>query len=153
LRLGADLETASADEFLDAVLEDLATNISGTQPVSLEGLIDPIVIGARDATTLGILVSELVTNALKHAFPEGRAGRIVVTLRRSKEGVPTLSVVDDGIGMVNHEEPGDSGLGSVIVKQLAMQFGGSPSYSANSGGGLAVTLPLPSLESASTHPK
>lgn len=148
LRLGDDLETASADEFLDAVLEDLATTITSAKAVTLTGEIDAIVISARDATTVGILVGELVTNALKHAFPENRGGTVVVRLRRDAAGVPTLTVIDDGIGLAGNGQPGDGGLGSVIVKQLANQFGGLPEYIHREEGGLVVLVPLPGLDGA-----
>ena len=148
LRLGDDLETASADDFLDAVLEDLAMTVTGTKAVTLTGEIDAIVIGARDATTVGILVGELVTNALKHAFPDDRGGTVIVRLRRDAEGVPTLTVMDDGIGIEGDSQPGEGGLGSVIVKQLATQFGGTPHYQRCDGGGLAVIVPLPGIDKA-----
>lgn len=148
LRLGGDFETASADEFLGAVLEDIAATASDAKNVQLSGDFDPIVVGARDATTLGILVAELVTNAVKHAFPAGRSGTITVTLKRDDNGVPTLRVLDDGVGISGEPVPGDGGLGSVIVRQLATQFGGEPLYEGRSGGGLSVSVSLPGIDGA-----
>ncbi|RYE71680.1 MAG: histidine kinase, partial [Oxalobacteraceae bacterium] len=75
LRLGDDMESASADEFLSAVLEDIATTQTDSGRITIEGKIERIEVSARDATTLGILVGEFVTNALKHGFPDGRRGR------------------------------------------------------------------------------
>lgn len=146
LRLGEDLETASADEFLDAVLQDLSTTVSDAKGVKLTGEVDAIVISARDSTTIGILVGELVTNALKHAFPEEHGGNILVQLKRDGDGVPILSVTDDGVGMAANSQPGEGGLGSVIVKQLAHQFGGVPEYQRPPTGGLRVIVPLPGIE-------
>ena len=105
LRLGDDLQTASADEFLDAVLEDMART-TASSAVALVSEVDAIPISARDATTLGILIGELVSNAHRH---------------------------------------GEGGLGSVIVKQLAQQFGGVPHYERSQAGGLAVSIALPGL--------
>jgi two-component sensor histidine kinase len=146
LRLGHDLETASTDEFLDAVLEDLATTVTSSDKITISGQIDSIVIGARDATTLGILLSELVTNAIKHAFPHRNGGTIEVQLKRVND-VPTLSVRDDGIGLPV-QVPGtpENGLGSVIIKQLANQFGGVPRYEGGAKGGLLVLIELPGLD-------
>ncbi|WP_108397052.1 sensor histidine kinase [Devosia submarina] len=146
LRLGQDMETASADDFLDAVLEDLSTTISSSNRISLSGQIDPIVIGARDATTLGILLSELVTNAIKHAFPEGTEGKIEVQLKRVDD-VPTLSVWDNGIGLPADHAAGENGLGTVIIRQLSGQFGGVPQFEPRPSGGLLVKIPLPGLDS------
>ena len=147
LRLGDDLETASANEFLSAVLEDIAATQADGERIAVVGELAPIEVSARDATTLGILVGELVTNALKYAFPEGREGRIVVQLDRDREGVPMLCVHDNGVGMQPGHEATEAGLGSVIVRQLAGQFGGEPIYSVPEGGGVAVKVLLPELGS------
>jgi two-component sensor histidine kinase len=59
-----------------------------------------------------------------------------------------LSVADDGHGIAEGVSPGEGGLGSVIIKQLAQQFGGSPVYERGMAGGLTVIVPLPNLEGA-----
>jgi two-component sensor histidine kinase len=143
LRLGADLETANAAEFLEAVLADLQSTHSGAEGVEFVAQCDPVVIKARDATTIGIIAGELITNALKHAFPDGK-GHIWVRFARSN-GVITLTVEDDGKGLEEGSEPGGGGLGSMIVRQLAQQFGGQPLYAAREGGGTTVTVSLPEL--------
>jgi two-component sensor histidine kinase/CHASE3 domain sensor protein len=150
LRLGHDLETASADEFLEAVLEDIAKTASDPTAVNITGEFDPIVVGARDATTIGILAAELVTNALKHGFPDGRAGAIAVSLKPDPNGVPVLRVVDDGVGPPDGQSLGEGGLGSVIIAQLANQFGGAPYYERRPEGGLSVSVPMPNIETVST---
>lgn len=146
LRLGDDLETVSAAEFLSAVLDDLEGTATGAKAVTLKGDFAPLEIGARDATTIGILVGELVTNALKHAFPDGRVGSIEVSFKRDGADIPILRVADDGVGMAADRNPGEGGLGSVIVKQLANQFSGVPHYERRPSGGIAVTVPLPGIE-------
>ncbi|MFD2646974.1 sensor histidine kinase [Devosia albogilva] len=145
LRLADDLETAVASDFLGAVIDDIQTTSSAASSVEIEAQIDPVVIGARDATTLGILAGELVVNALKHAFPAGRSGTIAVRFALDAAGVPTLVVADDGVGFAPKQDEQDSGLGSVIVRQLASQFGGRPKFEASPGGGLTVTIALPEL--------
>ncbi|MEO5806361.1 CHASE3 domain-containing protein [Devosia sp.] len=146
LRLGDDLETTDAAEFLSAVLDDLQGNYSNIEAVQFTRALEPISIYARDATTLGILVSELVTNSLKHAFPEGRSGTIAVRLFRDPVGVATLEVSDDGQGVSDEALLSEGGLGSVIVKQLAQQFGGKPVYAVADQGGLQVTVAVPKIE-------
>jgi len=145
LRLGEDLETARADDFLGAVLEDLEPAARMAGDIHMVGEFEPIVINARDATTIGIVVGELVTNAIKHAFVGRLTGTITVRLVRDENEVPVLSVADNGIGMPPDGEPGEGGLGSVIVRQLAHQFGGEPRYERNIDGGLSVSLQLSGL--------
>lgn len=145
LRLGDDLESASAADFLGSVIEDIgATQVEGDR-ICIRAEIEPVTVSARDATTLGILVGELVTNALKHAFPDGRTGTVRVAVFRDAKGVPVLLVEDDGVGMPPDLPGSEKGLGSVIVKQLSGQFGGEPHYEAGAAGGLVVRISLPTL--------
>ncbi|SFZ83254.1 Two-component sensor histidine kinase, contains HisKA and HATPase domains [Devosia enhydra] len=147
LRLGSDMETARLDEFLEAVIEDIKGNQAKAGQVSFERDFDPLTINARDATTLGIMVGELITNALKHAFPGDRKGTIRIGMKREADGVVVLSVADDGVGL-SAEPHHENGLGSLIVKQLARQFGGEPHLSASTAGGAQVRVTLPELHVA-----
>jgi len=75
-------------------------------------------VKADISVSLGLIVTELVINALKHAFPEGGPGRIIVTYRsRGPDWV--LEVTDDGVGMPTDTEMLKAGLGSSIVDALA----------------------------------
>lgn len=150
LRLGDDMESASAEEFLSAVLEDIATTQTDAERITIAGKIDPIEVSSRDATTLGILVGEFVTNALKHAFPGERQGRVEVGLFRDDAGIPTLKVSDNGVGLPEGQDEG--GLGSVIIKQLSGQFGGTPIYTSERELGVTVVVSMPALEQTQAAP-
>jgi two-component sensor histidine kinase len=85
------------------------------------------------SVSLGLIVTELVINALKHAFPGGRGGAIVVGYR-SRGTDWTLSVSDDGVGMPKGALPVKAGLGTSIVEALAKQLGAELSIAdANPG--------------------
>ncbi len=147
LRLGADLETTDAAEFLADVIDDLAVTVPPGKPVQFKKYLQEMIIPARDATSLGIVVSELVTNAVKHAFAEGQGGTILVRFERPAGGVTQLTVEDDGRGLVAGSQ---DGLGALIVMQLARQFGGGePEYRQRDGGGTSVTVQLPRLDVSS----
>ncbi len=89
---------------------------------------------------MGLSTNELVTNALKYAFPDGRPGRIDVELRRDGEWV-SLAVRDDGVGMDPREPPKGGGLGRKLIEQLVAENGGS--LSIVGGTGVAVLIKLP----------
>jgi two-component sensor histidine kinase/CHASE3 domain sensor protein len=144
LRLGDDLETTNVAEFLEAVIEDLHATQGEGRLVKFDTSIAPLIINARDATTLGIIVGELVINALKHAFPEDTAGHIWTRFEPNPEGGATLVVEDDGRGLP--AESGEGGLGVMIIRQLAMQFGGDTSSGPRPDGGTSVLVRLPELE-------
>jgi two-component sensor histidine kinase len=83
---------------------------------------DETVASADVSVSLGLIVTELVINALKHAFPVTQAGDIVVSYR-SQAADWTLSVRDNGVGM-SAGRAAKPGLGTSIVEALANQLGG-----------------------------
>ena len=66
--------------------------------IRLETDLEQIHLDVNSAVPCGLLVSELISNALKHAFPEGREGAVEIGLRRRKDGAVELQVSDDGVG-------------------------------------------------------
>jgi two-component sensor histidine kinase len=91
------------------------------------------------ATPVALIVSELVTNALKYAHPSGVAGRIRVSCRSSGGGL-VVEVADDGVGLSEDFDPHcDGGLGFRVVRGLARQLGADLSYES---GDLGLTVRL-----------
>ena len=76
------------------------------------------------AVPLGLIVSELVTNAAKYAFPGDRPGKLVVRLAAAGDRA-TLSVADDGVGLPGMPEASGKGIGLGLVNRLARQIGGT----------------------------
>ena len=83
--------------------------------------VDDSVTDADVSVSLGLIVTELVINALKHAFPGGRSGSIVVSYR-SHGPDWTLSIRDDGVGMPRDAASATPGLGTSIVEALSKQL-------------------------------
>jgi two-component sensor histidine kinase len=96
------------------------------------------------AIPLGLIVNELVTNAVKYAFPSETSGTVVVTLKRIP-GKLRLTVTDDGRGA----DPrwADSGIGGRLVDAFARQLGGQVARESGNTGTI-VSLALPSRESS-----
>ena len=91
------------------------------------------------SVSLGLIVTELVINALKHAFPDDRAGHIVVSYKTSADGW-VLCVRDDGIGMpAEGDPPARLGLGSGIIQALAHQLDAEVQIT-NAAPGTVVTV-------------
>ena len=90
-------------------------------------------LGAGETACVSILVNELVTNALKHAFPDGRGGTIRVALaRRGRE--LELTVADDGVGMANASPGKGTGLGTRLVDTFVRQLRGKHQVESDAGG-------------------
>jgi chemotaxis protein methyltransferase CheR len=122
------LDTTSLNEevevgpYLVGLCESLSKSmINPTKPLTLVVESEGGMTSASDGINLGLITAELVINALKHAFPEGQTGKIVVSYTTSKREW-VLAVKDDGTGIVidpNRKE----GLGTAIVQSLARQLG------------------------------
>lgn len=98
------------------------------------------------AVTLGIIANELISNALKHAFPEEKTGEISIELRREPDGRLSLAVSDDGIGFPPEQELGQTGsLGLQLVQMLVGHLQGEVMLERNGGTKVSVTVrPIPS---------
>jgi len=111
---------------LRAYFTDLCSSISASMiakrdQLALEVKVDETVTTANVSVSLGLIVTELVINALKHAFPGHQPGRILVTYRSDMSGW-ALSVEDNGVGMPEASEGARTGLGTSIVEALAKQL-------------------------------
>jgi two-component sensor histidine kinase len=98
-----------------------ASMIRDHDQLSLEVSTDESVATADVSVSLGLIVTELVINALKHAFPGRRHGKIMVGYH-STGPAWTLSVGDDGVGMPKDAASATPGLGTSIVSALAQQL-------------------------------
>lgn len=129
---------------LGAYLGDLCENLSDSLLLSGDVRLDSCLTSwpcDRDrAVAVGLVVNELVTNAAKHAFPAGRTGRILVSLKQSEVGCE-LTVADNGVGMPPDAEVNSRGLGRKLVEGFARQTGGA--LTRGDGPGVSHTLVLP----------
>lgn len=98
-----------------------ASMIRDRNQLSVEVSVEESATSADISVSLGLIVTELVINALKHAFPGHRKGRIVVAYRRDSLGW-TLSVSDNGVGMPKDANSAKPGLGTNIVQALSAQL-------------------------------
>jgi two-component sensor histidine kinase len=118
--------TSSDDVQLRSYLTQLckslsASMISDPKEISIEVNVDDSMAKANVSISLGLIVTELVINALKHAFPAHRNGRIVVDYHSRASGW-SLSVGDDGVGIAADPTSSKAGLGTGIVEAMAKQL-------------------------------
>jgi PAS domain S-box-containing protein len=99
---------------------------------------EDILVHADMAVPLGLVLTELITNAVKYAFPEPRIGTIVVMARRSRAGWVDVVIRDDGIGMSRLRE---GSLGYGLVRSLVQQIRGE--VDIRSEGGVIVKIRFP----------
>lgn len=141
---------AEIHNFLRDLVRDLNATIEREQPVGLVLDAESHILPFGKASAIALIVNELVTNALKHAFPDDRAGMIRVEFRREHD-VFVLIVADDGIGMPPiSTEP--KGQGSRIVRALAAQLGGRLQADTTATVGTRLILRFPSRPNADPGP-
>lgn len=110
----------------------------GNDDVKVEYDIDKLIIDHDHATSLALVVSELVTNSLKYAFPHGRGGSIWIAMKCREEDGVSLSVVDDGVGFEQGEV--EEGLGTRLIRAMLRPLGGEAHYTIDGGTRFATML-------------
>lgn len=133
------VEQVDATALVREVALDLAGG-AGRDDIALALELDPLLAPAAQAAPLALLVNESLGNALRHAFPDGRRGRVSLSLRREDGGFE-LAVDDDGVGMADGAPP--KGFGLTIVQLLAQQLRGRlVTDAAQPGLRLSVHVPM-----------
>ncbi|MGK7870951.1 sensor histidine kinase [Falsiroseomonas sp. E2-1-a20] len=141
--------------FLEDLIADLRSSTAYLRPVGMFIEAEQHMLSVNRAGAVGLIVNELVTNALKHAFPDDREGAIRVTFRSSGPDY-LLVVADDGVGMP--QKPADDsrrpakqgGMGRRLVRALAAQLGGGIETSRAEPSGTVSTIRIP-VNAPGTH--
>lgn len=123
-------EDIDAHDLVKVVVDEVAHAYGGTATVTYD--LDHVPVDRDHVTPLSLLLSELVTNALKYAFVDGREGTINVSLRDRGNGRCQLTVKDDGVGLGQLPDAPTS-MGMRLVRGVVSQMGGTYSYASDSG--------------------
>jgi two-component sensor histidine kinase len=127
-----DLKNVMLNQYLDALLEDLRRSAEGNRMSRLTLKAEPIEIDPDRAVAIGIIVNELVMNAVKYAYPDG-AGPIEVDLHAQGDDL-VLSVADNGVGLNGKTDPRSTGMGQRIVTAMASKLEASVERDPNHAG-------------------
>jgi len=148
-----DLASIDFAEYLQDLLGRLAVSYGITPERVALGVHAPnIRLDIDTSVPCGLIVNELVSNSLKHAFPAGRTGHIEVSLCDERDGALTLLVKDDGVGLAEAVQWDRlRTLGLQIVHTLTKQLHGTVEASADGGTTFRVTFPAPHSVSVITH--
>jgi two-component sensor histidine kinase len=104
-----------------------------TRNTQLEVDVDDVWLDADKAVPLGLLITEVVSNSLIHAFPSGEKGTVRVELREAEMDRLALTVSDDGIGFSESDLDRRKSIGLQLVRRLAKQLRGTIEFQPNDG--------------------
>jgi two-component sensor histidine kinase len=134
-----DVRSVEISDYLASLLRDLETTLKEAgHPSNVHLSAERTHVPTDKAVSIGVVVTELVTNAFKYAYP-GRGGQIRVRFHKIADGKVNLSVEDDGIGWRGDGPALGTGVGTRIVTALARGLGSSVNYPPV-GSGCRVSL-------------
>lgn len=113
-------------EYLEALIKQIFDSMAPEpRELELKMEIDDLAVSVKKAISYGLIVNELLTNAIKHAFPEGGGGLIFIKFGMTDTGEIELSIKDDGIGLLPDTDiRKNCGLGIRVVQALSTQIDG-----------------------------
>jgi PAS domain S-box-containing protein len=148
-RLNRDENADQLDfrEYAETLSRELFHSYGANSDKALRFELAPVWLGLRQAIPCGLILNELVTNALKYAFAKEGAGEILVTLSCDQRDLVKLTVADDGVGLPPgfdfHESPS---LGLRIVDILSRQLDGTVEQTTGKGTTFSLTFPRASAD-------
>ncbi len=152
LYISEDVRAVSLADYLKTLIDDLDV-VSGSQghavPISIEA--HAIDVEPDKAVAVGIIATELILNALKHAYPNGSVGPVRVILSRNAQGYAELAVEDDGTGTTPQGIRTKAGLGQRIIRGMADKLDGKLDYQGKGTGTRAIlTFPVAAVKPANS---
>jgi two-component sensor histidine kinase/DNA-binding response OmpR family regulator len=135
-----DGRSVSLDQYLETVVKNLIACVQNAERIDTRVECEPIRLGADVLAPIGIAVTELVTNAVKHGVADRERARLDVAARLHSGPEIEITVQDDGPG-ISADPPADPGSGLTLVRTLANQLDGR--LLLESDGGLSASIVFP----------
>ena len=136
-----DVDMVDMKDYLTALVGELEQTWSTpASPRVLTLKADPVRVKTDRTVALGIIVTELVSNACKYAYPAGQAGEVRIILKAEGDDHFRLTVQDDGPGIRQGEDPKGTGLGSKLIAAMAKSLQASVVMDPCDRGGVSASL-------------
>lgn len=145
LYMGKNLAAVEMKEYFKNLADYIVDAYGMENRISVDVAMDACELDVDMAIPIGLIVNELLTNALKYAFPDKRKGKVQISLKETKEKLQ-LDVIDDGVGMEIENGSPDSGFGTQLIALLTQQLDGK--MLLNSHRGTSVSIQFQSKKAA-----
>ena len=135
-----DLDSVDLAEYIDGLARNLMLSYSLTGKVALELDLSPVTLSLDQAIPCGLILNEIISNALKHAFPQGQGGRVYIKLGE-QDGKVHIHIEDNGVGLPEGFDPKrDGNLGLELVQTLMEQLEGRMQITSPTGVAYLLTF-------------
>ena len=134
-----DVQNVDMEEYLGGLVAELQQSLAASgaeHPIRLAA--EPIKLNPDKAVSLGVVVAELVTNAFKYAYPDGRSGEVRVAFAAAPADHLRLTVEDDGPGLGDKVVARGTGLGQRVIAAMARSLNSRVEYDPTHRGARAV---------------
>jgi len=128
---GENLGAIEMKDYFLNLSENILDSFGAEDRVTIECAMDQLDVDIDTAVPLGLIVNELLNNALKYAFPDGRKGKIQIKLKKNIDQTLHLEIADDGVGKSGLIQ--GTGFGTQLVSLLTRQLSGSMHEEVNNG--------------------
>lgn len=145
-----DVDRIDFETYIELLVSGLERAVSAAPRLRIRTDVRPFRLDIDRAVACGLIINELVTNAIKHAFPQEATGEITVRFDCVHDGMCELIVSDNGKGIVEtaSQEVAPS-LGMELVESLVGQLAGKMTVSSNGGSSFKITFPAGQQDAAS----
>lgn len=130
---GENLGSIEMKDYFINLSEGILDTFDAEDKVKIKCAMNNLNLDVDTAVPIGLIVNELLTNALKYAFPDKNTGEINISLEKTNENILKLVVSDNGIGKTKDLAPKGTGFGSQLVSLLTRQLNGKMTESSESG--------------------
>ncbi len=137
---GENLASVEMKDYFQNLSDNLLDAFDAHEKVKIKYDMEPVELDVDTAVPIGLIVNELLTNALKYAFPENKKGEIELSLKETADKKLHLRVADNGVGQSVDTEVKGTGFGSQLIRLLTAQLQGSMKASYENGTRLSFWL-------------
>lgn len=120
---GNNLSSIEMKDYFINLSEGILDTFDAEDRVQIECIMDKLELDVDTAVPIGLIVNELLTNALKYAFPNGQSGKVKIQLEATADDCLRLEVADNGVGKATKTK--GTGFGSQLITLLTQQLGGT----------------------------
>ncbi len=137
-----DLARVDFHDYVNTLIGNLLTlNTGGSKRIGINSAIEGVTLDVNSAIPCALIINELVSNSLRHAFPDGQTGRIDIFMHPDREGRIALQVGDNGIGFPEDLDfRNTKSLGMQLVTSLVVQLGGVIELDRGEGTSFNITF-------------